>query len=512
MASAFYPRHPPSATGVVSSPNLPELEKQILDYWKNDDTFQASIDQRPAGKNGENEYVFYDGPPFANGLPHYGHLLTGYVKDVVPRFQTMIGKRVERRFGLDTHGLPAELEAERILGITDKTQIEEMGIETFNAECRSSVLRYTKEWQEYVTRQARWVDFENDYKTLDASYMESVIWAFKQLYDKGRAYEGFRVLPYCWRDQTLLSNHELRMDDDVYQMRQDPAVTVGVRITPEGEPPGLTVPGEPPDEPPDMLDGALLLVWTTTPWTLPSNLAIVAGADIDYVVVESSATGSPERYVLAEARLESYARELLDEGVEDINSQIVQRLKGADLFGRSYTPPFNYYLGHQNAFRVVEGDFVTTEDGTGLVHTAGAFGEDDKMVTDREQIEAVMPVGDDGTFTEPVTDYAGQLVFDANAPIIADLKAATRRETAGAESSVTPGTVLLRHETYDHSYPHCWRCKNPLIYKGVSSWFISVSQFRDRMVELNEQITWVPDHIKHGQFGKWLEGARDWSI
>ncbi|WP_022916806.1 isoleucine--tRNA ligase [Ruania albidiflava] len=481
-----YPRHT-DADGVNPSPTFPTVETDVLAYWQADGTFQASIDARPAGKNGENEFVFYDGPPFANGLPHYGHLLTGYVKDVVPRFQTMIGKRVERRFGWDTHGLPAELEAERLLGITDKTQIEEMGIEAFNAECRESVLRYTKEWEEYVTRQARWVDFENDYKTLDATYMESVLWAFKQLYDKGLAYEGYRVLPYCWRDQTPLSNHELRMDDDVYQMRQDPAVTVGLRLA----------------------TGELALVWTTTPWTLPSNLAVVVGEDIDYVVVSSNATGRTERYVLAEARLAAYARELQDEDVEDITDQVVERLKGADLVGRSYTPPFAYYLGHENAFRVVAADFVTTGDGTGLVHTAGAFGEDDKVVTDRENIEAVMPVGPDGKFTPPVTDYAGQLVFDANAPIIADLKAATRGETAG---SVTPGTVLLRHETYDHSYPHCWRCKNPLIYKGVSSWFISVSQFRDRMVELNEQITWVPEHIKHGQFGKWLEGARDWSI
>ena len=481
-----YPRHT-DADGVTPSPNFPTVETDVLAYWKADDTFQASIDARPMGENGQNEFVFYDGPPFANGLPHYGHLLTGYVKDVVPRFQTMIGKRVERRFGWDTHGLPAELEAERLLGISTKAEIEEMGIEAFNKECRESVLRYTQEWEEYVTRQARWVDFENDYKTLDPSYMESVIWAFKQLYDKGLAYEGFRVLPYCWRDETPLSNHELRMDDDVYQMRQDPAVTVGLRLN----------------------TGELALVWTTTPWTLPANLAIVVGEDIDYVVVESDATGTTERYVLAEARLEAYARELKNEGVEDLTEQVVERLKGADLLQRSYAPPFGYYLGHENAFRVVAADFVTTADGTGLVHTAGAFGEDDKVVTDSENIEAVMPVGPDGKFTPPVTDYAGQLVFDANAAIIADLKAATRGEHAG---SVTPGTVLLRHETYDHSYPHCWRCKNPLIYKGVSSWFITVSQFRDRMVELNETITWVPEHIKHGQFGKWLEGARDWSV
>ena len=489
-----YPRHrsaspatPPSDEGVVSSPNLPELEENVLAYWKADGTFQASIDARPAGENGSNEFVFYDGPPYANGLPHYGHLLTGYTKDVVPRFQTMLGRRVERRFGWDTHGLPVELETERLLGITDKAQIDEMGIEAFNAACRDSVSRYTDEWEEYVTRQARWVDFDNDYRTLEPWYMESVIWAFKQLYDKGLAYQGYRVLPYCWRDQTPLSNHELRMDDDVYQMRQDPAVTVGLRLA----------------------TGELALVWTTTPWTLPSNLAIVVGRDIDYVVVTSDATGTTERYILAAERLQAYARELKNEGVEDIEEQVVERLRGADLLERSYTPPFSYYLGHENAFRIVEADFVTTSDGTGLVHTAGAFGEDDKAVTDREGIEAVMPVGADGKFTEPVLDYAGQLVFDANAPIIADLKRATRGEPA---SSVTPGTVLLRQETYDHSYPHCWRCRNPLIYKGVESWFIRVTEFKDRLVELNQEITWVPEHIKDGQFGTWLENARDWSV
>lgn len=245
------------------TPNFPALEAQVLDYWRHDDTFRASI----ARRDHADEYVFYDGPPFANGLPHYGHLLTGYVKDIVPRYRTMRGYKVERRFGWDTHGLPAELEVERQLGINDKSQIDDMGIAAFNDACRASVLRYTDEWQEYVTRQARWVDFDHDYKTLDLDYMESVIWAFKQLWDKGLAYEGYRVLPYCWRDETPLSNHELRMDDDVYQSRQDPALTVGFKV----------VGGE--------LDGAYLLVWTTTPWTLPSNLAVAVNPDVTYVQV-----------------------------------------------------------------------------------------------------------------------------------------------------------------------------------------------------------------------------------
>jgi isoleucyl-tRNA synthetase len=282
------------------APDFPALEVEVLDYWARDDTFRASI----ARRDGSPEYVFYDGPPFANGLPHYGHLLTGYVKDIVPRYRTMRGYKVERRFGWDTHGLPAELEVERQLGITDKSQIDDMGIAAFNDACRASVLRYTDEWRAYVTRQARWVDFDNDYKTLDLPYMESVIWAFQQLWDKGLAYEGYRVLPYCWRDETPLSNHELRMDDDVYRSRQDPAVTVGFRLG----------------------TGELALIWTTTPWTLPSNMGIAVGPDVDYVVVESDLTGTTERYVLAEARLAAYRRELGGDDPEGLEARVEERL------------------------------------------------------------------------------------------------------------------------------------------------------------------------------------------
>ncbi|MEP9381501.1 isoleucine--tRNA ligase [Nocardioides sp. KR10-350] len=546
MAEGRYPKVTTADDGVVpSSPRFPEIEERILAYWEKDGTFQASIDNREAGENGSNEFVFYDGPPFANGLPHYGHLLTGYVKDIVPRYQTMRGRRVERRFGWDTHGLPAELEAMRLNGIKTTDEIVEMGIERFNAAARESVFKYTDEWRAYVTRQARWVDFDNDYKTLEPDYMESVIWAFKTLYDKGLVYEGFRVLPYCWNDETPLSNHELRMDDDVYQDRQDPAVTVGFTVTTAGP-----------------LEGAKLLTWTTTPWTLPSNLAVMVGTGIDYVVVEAPVPGTEEtaRYVIAEARLAAYKKELGEE------PRVLARYRGSDLLGLSYTPPFGYYLGRAApdfgaAFRVVAADeAVTTTDGTGLVHSAGAFGEIDKEVTDREGIAPVMPVGKDGRFTAPVDEYAGMLVFDANLHIIDDLAAATRgfetvasatssttaesatssttaesaTSSTTAESatcsttaesatssttvetntagSVTPGTVLLRRETYTHSYPHCWRCRQPLIYKGVSSWFVEVTKLKERMLELNQQIRWVPEHIKDGQFGKWLENARDWSI
>jgi isoleucyl-tRNA synthetase len=463
-----YPKPSPGA------PNFPALEQEVLEYWSADDTFRASIERRADAP----EYVFYDGPPFANGLPHYGHLLTGYVKDIVPRYRTMRGYKVERRFGWDTHGLPAELEVQRQLGITDKAQIEQMGIEKFNDACRASVLRYTKEWREYVTRQARWVDFDNDYKTLDLGYMESVIWAFKQLWDKGLAYEGIRVLPYCWNDETPLSSHELRMDDDVYQSRQDPAITVGFRV---------------PDGP---LAGSHLLIWTTTPWTLPSNQAVAVHPDVTYVQV---AAPDGRRYVLAEARLAAYARELGEE------PEVLARFPGSELVETRYLPPFTYFADAANSFRVLPADFVSTEDGTGIVHMAPAYGEDDMDVAKAADITAVTPVDAKGCFDASVPDYQGRHVFDANPQIIRDLK--NQAGPAGHN-----GAVLLRHDTYEHSYPHCWRCRNPLIYRAVSSWFIKVTEFRDRMVELNQQITWYPGHVKDGQFGKWLANARDWSI
>ncbi|UNX55876.1 isoleucine--tRNA ligase [Georgenia sp. TF02-10] len=483
-----YPLHRPGAE-VNPSPSFPAVEQDILQYWAQDDTFRASVADRPAGPDGANEFVFYDGPPFANGLPHYGHLLTGYVKDLVGRFQTQLGRRVERRFGWDTHGLPAELEAERILGITDKSQIEEMGIEAFNKACRDSVLRYTDEWRDYVTRQARWVDFDNDYKTLDVSFMESVIWAFKQLYDKGLAYEGYRVLPYCWHDQTPLSNHELRMDEDVYQMRQDPAVTVGLRLE----------------------TGELALIWTTTPWTLPSNLAVAVGPDVDYVTLAPrQGPLAGERVLLAAARVPAYARELGED------PEVLRTVKGADLVGLHYAPIFDYYLARPaeeapgpNAWTVLAADYVTTEDGTGLVHQAPAFGEEDMAACEAAGIRPVVPVDDGGRFTAEVADYAGTQVLAANKAIIADLKHATGPL---ARRPAAERAVLVRQETYDHSYPHCWRCGNPLIYKAVSSWFVRVTAFRDRMVELNQEVTWVPEHIKDGQFGHWLAGARDWSV
>jgi isoleucyl-tRNA synthetase len=448
---------------VDPQPNFPAVENETLNFWATDGTFQASIDQRDAGTNGVNEYVFYDGPPFANGLPHYGHLLTGFVKDAVPRYQTMQGKRVERRFGWDCHGLPAEAEAERQLEISGRQAITDFGIEKFNDYCKESVLRYTSDWERYVTRQARWVDFANDYKTLDVSYMESVMWAFKTLWDKGLIYEGFRVLPYSWALETPLSNTETRMDD-AYKQVQDPALTVAFVLE----------------------TGESLLAWTTTPWTLPSNLALAVAPDVSYVRVRHNGT----IYILAEARLGAYEKEL--EGAEVIDSVL-----GAALVGRTYTPMFSYFADQPDAFRIIAGDFVTTEDGTGVVHLAPGFGEDDQRVCSENGIGLVVPVDSRGLFTSEVPDFEGMLVFDANPLIIRELKSRG---------------IVLRHETYDHAYPHCWRTGKPLIYKAVSSWFVNVTAVKERMVALNEEITWVPDHLKHGSFGKWLENARDWTI
>ncbi|HEX2355956.1 MAG TPA: isoleucine--tRNA ligase [Micromonosporaceae bacterium] len=458
--------YPKNGGGVPASPDLPAVERRVLEYWAADKTFQASVDFRESGVDGDNEYVFYDGPPFANGLPHYGHLLTGYVKDVVPRYQTMRGRRVERRFGWDCHGLPAEVEAEKQLGITTKAEILELGVDKFNDACRTSVLAYTQDWERYVTRQARWVDFANDYKTLDLDYMESVMWAFKTLHDKGLVYEGFRVLAYCWRCETPLSNTETRMDD-VYRDRQDPALTVWFQLD----------------------TGEKVAVWTTTPWTLPSNLALAVGPDVEYAVL---ADGAGQRYLVGAARLEAYAREL---GA----FARVGTVRGAELVGRRYTPLFDFLVGHggPNAFQVLGADFVSTEEGTGVVHLAPAFGEPDQNACTAAGIPTVVTVDDHTRFTSLVPPYEGEQVFDTNKQVIRDLRA------RGA---------VLRQDTYTHSYPHCWRCDTPLVYKAVSSWFVAVTLFKDRMVELNQEITWVPGHVKEGSFGKWLANARDWSI
>lgn len=464
------------------SDKFPEMERAVLDYWNKDETFQASLEQR----EGCEEYVFNDGPPFANGLPHYGHLLTGYVKDIVPRYRTMTGFHVPRVFGWDCHGLPAELEAEKQLGITDKAQIHDMGLEKFNEYCAKSVMHYAGEWEEYVTRQARWVDFENGYKTMDPEYMESVMWAFKELYDKGLIYQGFRVLPYSWAEHTPLSNQETRLDDS-YRDRQDPTVTVTMPFT--GGRAGYAAEKTWAEHP--ELHDAAAIAWTTTPWTLPSNLALAVHPEVEYSLVKPGDEGVVDTpLLLATNLLGAYAKELGE-------YEVISTFTGAQLEGLEYEPVFDYFRDHENAFMVLNADYVTTEDGTGVVHQAPAFGEDDMFTCQDYGIDLVIPVDADGKFTSLVPDYEGKLVFDANRDIIRDLRAKGR---------------VVRDQTIVHSYPHSWRSGEPLIYMALPAWFVKVTDIRDRMVELNQEIDWIPSHIRDGQFGKWLEGARDWNI
>ncbi len=454
---------------VPAQPRYPSLEEQTLAFWQSDRTFEASV----AMHGPETEYVFYDGPPFANGLPHYGHLLTGFVKDAVPRYQTMLGHRVERRFGWDCHGLPAEMAAEQELGLSGRQAVIAYGIDRFNSYCGQIVQRTTDAWERYVTRQARWVSFEDTYKTMDLAFMESVLWAFKRLHDKELAYEGFRVLPYCWECETPLSNFETRQDDS-YRDRTDAAVTVRFDLEPVGDGP-------------ELLRGPLgMLAWTTTPWTLPSNLALAVGPELRYTVLQ----WGDGRVVIGEECLEAYADTLS-------GAEILGTVTGAELVGRRFRPLFGYFSDTPRAFVVLGEDFVSMDEGTGIVQMAPGFGEDDQRACDAAGIAVICPVDDRGCFTAEVGDLAGVQVFDANAMIV------DRLGDAGA---------LVRAEDYTHSYPHCWRTDTPLIYRAMSSWFVRVTAIKDRMVDLNQQIAWVPEHVRDGAFGKWLEGARDWSI
>jgi len=493
-------------------------------------------------KEEKSEFVFYDGPPFANGLPHYGHLLTGFIKDLVARYQTMKGKKVERKFGWDTHGLPVEMETEKELTaklgrqISGQIAIQEYGIEKFNDACRASVMRYADDWENYVTRQGRFVDFKNSYKTMDVNYMESVIWAFKQLHEKGLLYEDFRVVPYSWACQTPLSNFETRMDNS-YRQKASKAVTVKfelVDISHKDE-------WHKEEDVTDLkgnsfklrawsgvakpIDKSLrnklgisddikinLVAWTTTPWTLPSNLALAVGGkdtksggkNIDYVAVKVG----DEILILAKTLLEKFTKDFTTKEVGDFEN--IGIVKGSDLLGFEYKPLFPYFSERSKdypliddlAFRILHGDFVSTDEGTGIVHMAPGFGEDDQLLCKANGIPTLCPVDEGGKFTSEMFDLhklsiKGKQVFETNDDIIKYLKAIN---------------AWVKTEQYLHNYPHCWRTDTPLIYRAVSSWYVEVTKFKDRMVELNQGINWIPSHIKDGQFGKWLEGARDWSI
>jgi len=445
----------------VKQEGFAEIERRICDFWKDTDAFKKSIKQRENAPR----FVFYDGPPFATGLPHYGHLLAGTIKDIIPRYWTMRGFQVARRFGWDCHGLPVEMAVEKQLDLSGKSEIESFGIPEFNEACRSIVLKYTKEWEQVVTRIGRWVDFDHDYKTMDPWYMETIWWVFKQLWEKDLIYLGHKVMPYSWRCATPLSNFEANLN---YKDVQDAAITVRFAVCGQAQ--------------------TYFLAWTTTPWTLPGNLALCVGKDIEYVRVQDQDV----QYILAKARLDTYYKD--PESVE-----ILETLPGSKLLNMAYEPLFPYFADQREkgAFQVIAGDFVTTEDGTGIVHIAPAYGEDDAKVCEENHIPMVDGVDDEGNFKPIVSDFAGQNIKEADKHIIRMLKDQKQ---------------LVHQSTIQHSYPFCWRTDTPLIYKAVPTWFVKVSQIKEQMIANNAKIRWVPDYVGERRFANWLEDARDWAI
>ena len=439
------------------------MEHDMLELWERHDVFQRSLAATAHGK----PYIFYDGPPFATGRPHHGNLVGSVLKDVVPRYWTMQGRHVLRRFGWDCHGLPIEQEIDKTFGMSAKETVSKLGVAGYNAECRAIVERYVAEWRKTITRLGRWVDFDDDYKTMDTWYMESVWWVVKQLWDKGLIYQGFKVMPVSTALETVLANFEAGQN---YMDVQDPSVTVLFALEDED---------------------AYLAAWTTTPWTLPSNLAVCVHPRVDYVRVADAEAGVA--FYLAEARLPEYRARHPALTVE-------AHMKGAELVGRRYRPLFDYFEQERErgAFVVVADDYVTTDEGTGLVHQAPAFGEDDLRVLQAAGIDAfACPVTMSGHFTDAVRDFAGQFVKEADPHIIRHLQA--------------DGAIYER-ATIVHSYPHCYRTDQPLIYRAVPSWFVRVTGFRDVLTATNEQVRWVPEHIKHGRFGNWIKDAIDWAI
>lgn len=488
MASPQYP-------DVNPNPDFARLEEDILHFWKENRTFERSVEQC-AGGNG-NDYVFYDGPPFANGLPHYGHLLTGYVKDAIARYHTMKGKRVERRFGWDCHGLPAEMGAEKELNVAGRLAILDYGIGKFNDYCRSSVMRYVADWEYYVTRQGRWVDFKNDYKTMDKNFMESVIWAFSELYKKDLVFEAFRVMPYSWAAESTLSNFEIRMDNATRE-REDKAAYVKFRLT---------------------NSNTYVIAWTTTPWTLPSNLALAVSPTMEYAEVIKGG----ETFIVAA----SAAKKLFGDDVA-FSTKL-----GKELIGATYEPLFPYFKDTKNAFRVIDGkDAVTEGEGTGVIHMAPGFGEVDQKVCAENGIEVIVPVDNQGKFTADIYDLPdlslkGLVVVPDTRVTLGDIHVsdADRAQHIEAKDIAKYGLVnmrivrwlkarnaLVKDEPYKHNYPHCYRTDTPIIYRAMSSWYVAVTKFRDRAVELNQQINWVPSHVRDGQMGHMLATAPDWSI
>lgn len=450
--------------------NFPKEEEKILAYWREIKAFKTSLKL----SEGKPVFSFYDGPPFATGLPHYGHILAGTIKDTVTRYASLTGHYVERRFGFDCHGLPIEFEIDKKLGIKTKDEILKLGIANYNEECRSIVLRYAKEWETTVERCGRWIDFDNGYQTMDLKFMESIWWVFKQIFDKGQVYRGFKVMPYSTGCSTPLSNFEATQN---YKDVNDPTVVVSFPLKKD-----TTV---------------SLLAWTTTPWTLPSNLALCVHPDFEYIKIKDGKTGNI--YILLEKLLNSIYKE-----PKKAKFEIIEKIKGSDLVGLEYVPLFDYFYEEfkDTAFRVVSDTYVTDDSGTGIVHQAPAFGEEDNRVCQKFGIISVdsalpCPIDDSGIFVDPVTEFKGIYVKDADKDIIKHLKNMGR---------------VIKQTQFNHSYPYCWRSETPILYRAVSSWFVRVSNIVDKLLENNQKTYWVPDFVKEKRFANWLANARDWNI
>ena len=449
-----------SFSPVNNQVRFPEVEDEILRFWKENGIFEKSLKETESN----DAFVFYDGPPFATGLPHYGHLLAGTLKDIIPRYWTMRGHYVDRRFGWDCHGLPVENEMEKEFKVSGKRDIEKLGIFIFNEACRSIVLRYTSQWEKVVNRMGRWVDFVHQYRTMDPPYMESIWWVFKKIWEKELIYRGFRVQPYCPRCATPLSNFEV---NEGYKDTTGPSITVTFPLVNEPQ--------------------TKILVWTTTPWTLPSNVVLAVGPDITYVKIKAG----EDTFILAEDRLSAYFK-------DPSAYTVLETFAGSSLEGVAYVPIFEYFKDKDSRFfHVTTADFVSTEDGTGIVHIAPAFGEDDFQVGQRLKLPIVCPVDDEGKFTDEITEWKGKLVYQADDEIIRNLKERGR---------------LIQRSTITHRYPFCYRCDTALIYKAITTWFMKIEPLKPNMLQNNQSIHWVPSHLQNGRFGKGIESAPDWNI
>ncbi|PJE57525.1 MAG: isoleucine--tRNA ligase [Candidatus Portnoybacteria bacterium CG10_big_fil_rev_8_21_14_0_10_38_18] len=455
--------------------DIPGIEKKILEFWQKNKIFEKSLNKKPGprSRGRGKDFVFYDGPPFATGTPHYGHIVASLMKDIVPRYWTMQGYRVERKWGWDCHGLPIENIVEAEMGLKNKKDIEKVGIEKFNQTCQSKVLIYAQEWKKVVDRLGRWVDMENAYKTMDLSFMESVWWVFKQLWDKELIYLGYKSMHICPRCETTLSQSEVSQE---YQDIEDISVIAKFELIAEPK--------------------TYILAWTTTPWTLPGNVALAMGKDLDYVKVKSD----DGNYILVEQNLDSI--------FGDKKHEIIARVKAEDLEGKKYKPLFDYFLDKElenkdNFYTVQLADFITVEDGTGIVHIAPAFGEDDMNLGKEKNLPFIQHLRMNGQITDEVTDFKGLEVKSKDNPQSTDKKII---------DYLKKKNLVFKTEKFMHSYPFCWRCGSPLLNYAASSWFVNVTKLKDKMLKYARNINWVPEHIKEGRFGKWLEGAKDWSI